>query len=157
MRSIYPYILICLLFTGCKKSEITPPQNDLNLLLQKINSLRQSGCNCGTEFMPPVAPLSSNTLLDNAATAHAIDMVQRSYFDHVSPDGNTPEERAKLAGYTGNVKAENLGKGYVNSDQVISAWKNSISHCKVMMDPNSKEAGVGFNRNYWVAVFGNPL
>ncbi|MFD2285264.1 hypothetical protein GJU39_05265 [Pedobacter petrophilus] len=156
MKLIFRFLVFFVLLLSCKKSETLQPQNDLNLLLQEINLLRQSGCNCGTDYMPPVPPLQPSALLDNAAMAHAKDVDQRSYFAHISPEGTTPEERAMQAGYKGNVKGENLGKGYTHSDQVINAWKNSVSHCKAIMDGNSTEIGIGFSRNYWVTLFGRP-
>jgi len=157
MKLIFRFLVCFVLLLSCKKSETLPQQNDLKLLLQEINLLRQTGCNCGTDYMPPVRPLQPSAVLDNAAMVHAKDMDQRSYFSHISPEGTTPEERVMQAGYMGNIKGENLGKGYTNSDQVINAWKNSVSHCKAMMDANTEEAGVGFSRNYWAVSFGNPL
>lgn len=134
------------------------PDQDIDLgVIAKINELRQHGCNCGTSYMPPVPNLSQNKQLQGAAQAHAQDMAQRNYFDHLSPEGGTPEERALNAGYTGDFKAENLARGYSQVDQVIAAWKSSVSHCKAMMDAKSKEAGVGTTRNYWVVTFGSSL
>lgn len=157
MKLIIACIISCVLLIQCRKDDIVPPLQDFHLLLEKINSLRQSGCTCGTDYMPSVAPLSSNIQLEKAAMAHVKDMDQRNYFAHVSPEGNNPEERAKSAGYQGVVKGENLGKGYLNSDEVIKAWKNSVSHCKAMMDANSNEAGIGFSQNYWAISFGTSL
>jgi len=157
MKLIIACILSCVLFMRCKKDEVVPPQQDYHLVLEKINSLRQSGCNCGTDYMPSVAPLSLNIQLENAAMAHAKDMDLRNYFDHVSPEGTNPEERAIRAGYKGIIKGENLGKGYLHSDEVINAWKNSVSHCKAMMDANSNETGIGFSENYWAISFGASL
>lgn len=157
MKLIITCILSCVLLMRCKKDEMVPQQQDFHLVLEKINSLRRSGCTCGTDYMPPVAPLSLNVQLENAAMDHAKDMDLRNYFDHVSPEGTNPEERAIRAGYNGIIKGENLGKGYVNSDEVINAWRNSVSHCKAMMDANSHEAGVGFSRNYWAISFGASL
>ncbi|ARS41428.1 hypothetical protein CA265_17915 [Sphingobacteriaceae bacterium GW460-11-11-14-LB5] len=150
-------VLLCILLVQCKKEEITLPESNVDLLIGKINLLRQSGCNCGTEYMPPVPELSLNKQLQNAAILHAKDMAQQNYFDHLSPDGGTPAERALNAGYKGDFKAENLAKGYNEVDLVITAWKNSVSHCKAMMDAKSKEAGAGMAQNYWVATFGSPL
>jgi len=155
--NVFVCILLCILFAQCKKDEVAAPENDVNLVIAKINLLRQSGCNCGTVYMPPVANLSLNIQLQNAAITHAKDMARQNYFDHLSPEGGTPAERALNAGYTGDFRAENLAKGYSQADQVIAAWKNSVSHCKAMMDANSKEAGVGMSHNYWVVTFGNPL
>lgn len=150
-------MLFCVLLAQCKKDEIAMPESDVNLVIAKINLLRQSGCNCGTAYMPPVANLSLNIQLQNAAIIHAKDMAQQNYFDHLSPEGGTPAERALNAGYTGDFRAENLAKGYSQAEQVIAAWKNSVSHCKAMMDASSKEAGVGMSHNYWVVTFGTPL
>src|SRR5688572_10163423 len=155
--SMFACILLCILFAQCKKDEVAVPENDVNLVIAKINLLRQSGCNCGTAYMPPVPTLSLNNQLQNAAITHAKDMAEQNYFDHLSPEGGTPAERALNAGYTGDFRAENLAKGYGQADQVIAAWKNSVRHCKAMMDAKSKEAGVGMAQNYWVVTFGNPL
>ena len=84
-------------------------------------------------------------------------MAQQNYFDHLSPDGGNRAERASSAGYKGDFRAENLAKGYSEVDLVITAWKNSVSHCKAMMDAKSKEAGAGMAQNYWVVTFGSPL
>ena len=150
-------ILLCVLLTQCKKDEITTPQNNVALLINRINLLRQSGCNCGAEYMAPVPSLSSNNQLQNAAIMHAKDMAEQNYFDHLSPDGGTPAERTLNAGYKGHFRAENLAKGYSDLDQVIAAWKNSVSHCKAMMDAKSSEAGAGMEQNYWVVTFGSSL
>lgn len=154
---IFAAMLLFILLVQCKKDELALPEQDINLVISKINALRQSGCNCGTTYMPPVPDLSLNNQLQNAANAHANDMAQRNYFDHLSPEGGTPEERTLNAGYTGDFRAENLAKGYSQADQVIAAWKNSVSHCKAMMDAKSTEAGVGMEQNYWVVTFGSKL
>lgn len=149
--------LLCVLLMQCKKDEITTPENNVALLINRINLLRQSGCNCGAEYMAPVPSLSSNNQLKNAAIMHVKDMAEQNYFDHLSPDGGTPAERALSAGYKGDFRAENLAKGYSEVDQVIAAWKNSVSHCKAMMDARSSEAGAGMEQNYWVVTFGSSL
>ncbi|WP_145859298.1 CAP domain-containing protein [Pedobacter suwonensis] len=154
--TMFAVVLLCVLFVQCKKDGITGPVNSLASLVNKINLIRQRGCNCGVEYMPPVADLSVNNQLQNAAIIHATDMAEQNYFDHLSPDGGTPAERATSAGYKGDFRAENLAKGYGEADQVINAWKNSVSHCKAMMDAKSKEVGVGTAKNYWVVTFGSP-
>jgi uncharacterized protein YkwD len=154
--AMFASLLLCILLVQCKKDEVVTPENDVSLVIDKINQLRQSGCNCGTAYMPPAPNLSLNKQLQDAAILHAKDMAQRNYFDHLSPEGGTPDERAINAGYEGDFKAENLAKGYGRADQVIAAWKASVSHCKAMMDASSREAGAGMDNNYWVVNFGNP-
>lgn len=148
------FLLLGILLVQCKKDEVVQPKNEVLLLVDKINLLRQSGCNCGTEYMPPVAPLSVNMSLQTAASMHAKDMAQKNYFDHLSPEGGTPEERVDNASYTGEFRSENLAKGYSRADEVVAAWKSSTSHCKAMMDARSNEAGAGMAQNYWVVTFG---
>jgi len=152
--NIFWLLLSGILLLQCKKDEVVQPGNEVVLLVDKINLLRQSGCNCGVEYMPPVPKLAINNQLQNAAVAHAKNMALRNYFDHLSPEGGTPEERVVNAGYSGEFRSENLAKGYSRADEVVAAWKNSVSHCKAMMDAKSKEAGAGTAQNYWVVTFG---
>jgi uncharacterized protein YkwD len=154
---VFGVTLLSVLSVQCKKDEITAPENTLALLVIKINQIRQKGCNCGAEYMAPVPVLSLNNQLQTAAIMHAKDMAEQNYFDHLSPDGGTPAERATSVGYKGDFRAENLARGYGQVDQVINAWKNSVSHCKAMMDAKSKEAGAGTVQNYWVVTFGTSL
>ncbi|WP_082458608.1 CAP domain-containing protein [Pedobacter sp. Leaf216] len=153
---IFCGLMTCLLLANCKKDDVPIPENKANSVIDGINLLRQSGCNCGTESMPPVPLLKLNTFLQDAAQTHARDMAQKNYFDHFSPEGTSPNERAAAAGYPGIFISENLAKGYNNADQVLTAWKNSVSHCKAMMDAKNREAGMGTAQNYWVVTFGAP-
>jgi len=91
---LFAAMLLVILLVQCKKDERALPDRDIDLVIDKINSLRQSGCNCGTIYMPPVPNLAPNKQLQDAALAHAQDMAKRNYFDHLSPEGGTPEERA---------------------------------------------------------------
>lgn len=54
-------------------------------------------------------PLAHNALLSEASENHSDDMVEREYFDHVSPDDSYPQDRADDVGYEGGV-GENLAQ-----------------------------------------------
>jgi uncharacterized protein YkwD len=55
--------------------------------------------------------LQSRPELDRAAQAHAEDMLNRSYFDHVSPEGKTVFDRYVAAGGSRwRLVAENIGR-----------------------------------------------
>ncbi|MBN1879210.1 CAP domain-containing protein [bacterium] len=41
-------------------------------------------------------PLEMDEGLARTAFQHAVDMINRSYFDHISPDGETPDQRIAL-------------------------------------------------------------
>ena len=58
----------------------------------------------------PKQPLAPHQALINAAGGHAADMLARDYFAHNSPDGVTPSDRARQAGYPGGA-GENISWG----------------------------------------------
>jgi hypothetical protein len=45
-------------------------------------------------------PLAPHPALIQAARAHASDMLNREFFEHVNPDGKDPSDRARAAGYS---------------------------------------------------------
>ena len=132
------------------------PENIRFTLLNAVNELRLAGCTCGSDAMPPVSPLKWNAALEDAAAAHARDMIQREYFDHISLDGLSPVDRAHLAGYEGENVGENIGRYYQTTKGVMNAWKASESHCRALMDGDYTEMGAAKVKTYWVLDFGNP-
>lgn len=124
------------------------------LLLQLVNDVRQKGCNCGDKWQPPVGTLTWNDKLEAAATAHSIDMNQKAYFSHTSPDGSNAGNRIQRAGYVWRAYGENIAFGYNNERDLIRGWLNSATHCANMMNRNFKEMGVGRSGTYWTQAFG---
>ncbi len=53
--------------------------------------------------------LSLNEELQSAAMTHAIDMVERLYYDHVDPDGLLPQDRIRGFGYEPIFWGESMG------------------------------------------------
>ncbi len=130
-------------------------------ILKALNEARATPRTCGTESFKAAAPVTWNGYLAAAARAHAADMAQRRFFDHVNPDGLTPAQRADRAGYTGWTEVgENIAAGYTVTN-VMQGWIDSASHCKTLMDPTLKEVGIGYTYQpgtpygtYWVQDFG---
>ncbi len=130
--------------------------------LQHINQVRQQGCNCGTTYMPPAAPLVWNNNLEYAAQGHAADMARQKYFSHTSKDGRTSEDRIVQGGYVFNgykgfTIGENIAWGQHTIDEVMDGWFASVGHCKNLMNPAFKEVGVAEMSNYWVQDFGGRV
>lgn len=96
--------------------------------------------------------------LASAAAGHSADMVQRRYFDHASPDGETPWDRAHAAGYP-DPSAENIAAGSPTFDATMLQWMNSPGHranilnCKFVA-MGIGEADGGPMRHYWTQMFG---
>jgi len=148
------FYLLCIMLMACKKENaITTGRVELSML-DSVNRLRATGCTCGTDFMPPAKKLIWNNVLTNAAQTHAFDMYNNNYFDHISPTGTSPIQRAIAAGYTGQYVGENIAKGYTTIGQAMQAWKKSDDHCKAMMDTLYVEMGAYSYNGYWVQEFG---
>lgn len=103
-------------------------------------------------------PLEYNPQLACAARAHAVDIAQRKFFDHVNPDGENFTERITKAGYTWNRSAENLGMGYPTAAMQINGWMNSPGHRENVLASNVNEAGPGVYSGWkgpiWAMTFG---
>lgn len=156
------FLLVCLL-SNCKKSnssreetDQSKPQKDnvgtnLNntLMLQAVNAIRATGCDCSGERMPAVPALTWNDQLALAAKLHTEDMVKNNFFDHVNKEGKSPGDRIKAADYTYRFYAENIA--IINTDEkgVVAYWLTSQGHCKNIMDSRAKEIGVARANNSW--------
>lgn len=153
-------------FYGCSSasndpvSSATPKDTTLTSeevqLLTLVNTVRQSGCECGTDSMPPVNPLKWNRTLASVAKLHSEDMVARNYFSHTTPDSVTFSQRITNGGYSWSACGENIASGQMTAESVIAAWKNSPGHCKNMMNGTYTEMGVGRSANLWTQVFARP-
>lgn len=145
--------------------------------LDAINQARSQTQDCGYEgIKPPVAALTWNNKLYQAAKIHSNDMAQSNTFDHTGSGtqsdvvaqlnhpgvGSTPTERMGYAGYTNwQYTGENIAAGYTTVSSVMDAWLNSPGHCANIMDASFKEVGMAKVDNpnstynhYWTQDFG---
>ena len=100
-------------------------------------------------------PLRLDGRLSAAARAHSSDMVNRRYFEHNSPDGGTPEDRASAAGYS-DYGGENIAYGQGSAAEVVSDWMGSPDHRRNILDCDFTTIGVGLDPRgmYWTQEFG---
>lgn len=152
-KNLLLIVLACFAFWGCKKDE-TPAEDVPEEMLAAVNKLRMAGCTCGTTYMPPVPPVKWNNDLELAAAAYAKEMYVDNFFEHIAPDGSSPIQRDVKFGFTGSYIGENIGQGYNDVEQVMTAWKNSQDHCMAMMDSTYVELGAARYNNIWVQEFG---
>ena len=130
-------------------------------VLRLTNLRRAQGSICGNQSLAPAPPVGPHPQLRAAARGHADDMARRDYFDHHSPEGTGPMQRAIAAGYQGGFVGENIAAGQRSPAEVVQAWIDSPGHCVNLMDPRFRFLGVGylFDQNdkfgdYWVQNFG---
>lgn len=106
--------------------------------------------------------LSAAPLPVTSAQAYAEDMVARGFFDHVSPEGKTPDDRLTAVGYQWSIVGENLARGQETPRQLVASWLASPPHCENLMSHEYTDTGFGVAVSptegpYWVEVFARPL
>jgi uncharacterized protein YkwD/deoxyadenosine/deoxycytidine kinase len=129
-------------------------------------------------------PLTRNQLLESAAQTHVADMdASNRYLAHTGSNGSDPVTRIAATGYKGGwvdlgngqlrtISSENAAAGQKTPAEVVNAWMNSPGHRAAILDPYTKEIGIGFEfdnevgnitdqsykigTTYWVQNFGYP-
>ncbi len=158
IKGIFAFIFFLYATVGLGQS-ITHSKQFKDEFLKRINHTRQTGCNCGSTYMPPAPPLVWNNQLEIAAFGHAKDMSRKNYFSHTAQDGKSMQQRIVLAGYNFRgyrsfTVGENIAQGQQNIAVVMQGWFKSEGHCKNLMNAAFKEVGVAAYNLYWVQDFG---
>ena len=86
--------------------------------------------------------LNTNSKLSSAALAKANNMFEEQYWDHFGPNGETPWQFIRGAGYYYVYAGENLAKGFSTAEGVHEAWMASTSHRANIMSGKYKDIGV---------------
>lgn len=83
-----------------------------------------------------------NETLAQTARAHSEDMMERGFFSHQNPDGESSSDRITAAGINWTQTAENIAAGYKSPEAVVEGWMNSPGH-KANILGSCEEMGVG--------------
>ena len=142
--------LFCFFYTSVIAQ---PSQSDVNRVMTEMNKLRSKGCKCGSQWMPPVGPLIWDKNLYLVSNKYARYMEYNRHFDHVSKEGEDLGDRLNKIGYRWQKIGENLAYGYHDFFDVLRAWIDSPSHCKMLMDPDVTRMGLSKHKIYWVQSF----
>jgi uncharacterized protein YkwD len=135
-------------------------------VLLLVNEFRSQPADCGAEGQfAAAAPLTMNPILRCSSRLHSLDMYERDYFEHDTPDGIDPFERMAEAGFVGSGGGENIALGQSTPEEVMAAWMDSDGHCANVMRAAFDTIGVGYHpgagqrgigSNYWTQNFGAP-
>ena len=103
-------------------------------------------------------PVTFDASLAAVADSHCADMINRSFFDHVNPDNETPSDRLHKAGIEYWMSGENIAAGQTTPEAVMESWMNSQGHRQNILNPSYKSLGIakrtgGTYGTYWVQVF----
>ena len=113
---------------------IAAPGIDAYDLMSRINSERTQ------RFIPA---LNTNSKLITAAGGKAQDMLSRSYFAHVDPDGNYVWPRIESAGYKPYLTlGENLAMDFTSASDMVGAWMNSPTHRENIVNAKFEDQGL---------------
>lgn len=111
-----------------------------------------------------VPPLRWNRQLTEAARWFSWDSVENRsepYCGHQDTQEHWPDWRTQAFGYQGYAGAENAFCGYVTPEQAIAGWMDDGGHQANLLDPNSREIGLGYyvrepdGRSYVAQDFGH--
>lgn len=82
-------------------------------------------------------------ILAKVAKFKAQDILERQYFEHVAPTGESVGDNVKSQGYEYILVGENLAMGNFDSeDDLLSAWMSSVGHRKNILNSSFQEIGV---------------
>ncbi|MHB1808207.1 MAG: CAP domain-containing protein [Solirubrobacteraceae bacterium] len=96
-------------------------------------------------------PLTVNAKLQRAAQGHSENMVLDDYFSHYAPNGETPSQRMRQAGYLyssriGYEIGENIAWGtlYLATPKaIVQAWMESPGHRENILNGHYRETAIG--------------
>jgi uncharacterized YkwD family protein len=105
-------------------------------------------------------PLTASSEISNVARKKSEDMSNKNYFSHTSPTYGSPFDMMKSFGIKYNTAGENIAKGQLSAQSVVTAWMNSSGHRANIMNPSFNKIGVGHYKssngtNYWTQMFTN--
>jgi uncharacterized protein YkwD len=133
-------------------------------MLDLVNAARAAGRRCGAKYFAPVAPLTLNSSLTQAALAHSREMAKNDRLDHRGRDGSTPAVRVERAGYGAHrIVGENIAAGAMTPVEVTDGWLESPAHCENIMDGRFTQIGIAYAASldtaagmYWTQDFAAP-
>ena len=90
----------------------------------------------------------------DVAQAHSEDMVEREFFAHQNPDGESPFDRLQEAGIEWSGAAgENIAWGYPTAAAVLAGWLGSPGHRANLETCGYTHHGVGLEGTHWTHLF----
>jgi uncharacterized protein YkwD len=107
-----------------------------NTMLQRINGARASA---------GLSRLRMDPLLQEAARGHSLDMYQRHYFSHQTPDGKSPFDRLKAANAHYLTAGENIAFA-PDGNQAWTSLMQSPDHRANILNPDFQCVGIGAYR-----------
>lgn len=109
-------------------------------LLEEINRER---------VLNQLPPLHRSDSLNAIAKSHSADMLERSYFDHRTPEGLGLKERFEKSRFTNwrriaeNISSSRSCSSFDPVKAAVQGWMNSPGHRHNILDKQMQETGIG--------------
>jgi uncharacterized protein YkwD len=134
------------LATPCQNTELMPEAGNLEQVEQATVCLVNQERAREDEL-----PLALDAKLAQAAEGHSREMIDRDYFAHISPSGETPLQRIQATGYIPNSQVgytlgENIAWGTLSlatPSAIVAAWTASPEHLANILNGSYRETAVG--------------
>jgi uncharacterized protein YkwD len=134
------------LSSPCENTELTPEPGNVEPVRTAILCLINQ-----TRARDGELPLQPNAALERAAQSHSERMIEEDYFEHISPNGETPASRLWSAGYLTNPQAgytigENIAWGTASlatPQAIVAAWTASPEHLSNILDARYRDTAIG--------------
>lgn len=89
-----------------------------------------------------LSTLQESPILAGAAQAKAVDMFEKDYWAHTSPDGTEPWKFFMDSGYKYRFAGENLARDFGDASSVVKAWMVSRTHRENLLSSRYHDIGV---------------
>lgn len=100
-----------------------------------------------------VSKVTWDNQVAKVAFDHSIDMANKKYFSHFSPDGKGLRERLFAGAIYYLSAGENIAAQYPDAPAVVEGWLNSEGHRKALLNNHYNYLGVGVYRYYYTQNF----
>jgi uncharacterized protein YkwD len=129
--------------------------DDEQRVLELVNQMRSQEQECGSTSYSAASPVQMNPELRCAARMHAWDQQGRGYYDHTTPEGLSPGDRATNAGFQSGNVAENIFMINASPEATVQGWMDSPGHCANIMKSHFSKVGVGrYGGHYVLMLYG---
>ena len=97
--------------------------------------------------------------LSSAAKTHALDIARQQRAWNYGSDASSPQDRARVSGFSGLILGENVSETYEGEYDVLDVWyKHSISR-DILLDPKATHVGLSWYQDnkgkvWWVQDIG---
>lgn len=173
MKKIIPALACVAALAGCQTTTSSTPQT--SGVQAASGAAAPAGCvipgnvaALRADVMPHVnaeraklgrGGVSVDPRLQQAAQAHACFLARSGQISHRGEGGTNSMQRARAAGVSPRVAAENLAWGYTSGAVTAQKWTDSPKHYRNMVHPSLARSGVGVAQGpeglIWVMLYTN--